>query len=208
MPATDGSLIFNTKIDTSGLEKDAKGVSSKVVDLRNKVSSTAAAVKNLREELDKTANTKVKTKAAESIERDIAKAQEKLNSLDAQADRIIEKKRADFSIDKNDDGTLEYFLKQDKEWNKLQEQIDATEEKLSRYKRNLEQVNAAAPVAKDTAEYRKQEERLAELTGKLDVYTVKLREAEQEEQQNAAQTAQSAKRTSDYKQYLNQTIKS
>ena len=88
MPATDGSLIFNTKIDTSGMEKDAKGVSSKVVDLRNKVSSTAAAVKNLREELEKAGGTKVKTKVAEGLEREIAKAQEKLNMLDAQADRM------------------------------------------------------------------------------------------------------------------------
>lgn len=207
MPATDGSLIFNTKIDTSGMEKDAKGVSSKVVDLRNKVSSTAAAVKNLREELEKTGGTKVKTKVAEGLEREIAKAQEKLNMLDAQADRMIDKKRADFGVDKNDDATLEYLLSQDKEWQKLQAQITAAEDKLDSYKRQLRQVEAAAPLAKDTAEYQKKEQRLSELTGQLEVYKAKLSEAEQKEQQTAAQTGNASNKAKEYRRYLNSTIK-
>lgn len=207
MPATDGSLIFNTKIDTSGMEKDAKGVSSKVVDLRNKVSSTAAAVKNLREELEKTAGTKVKTKVAEGLEREIAKAQEKLNMLDAQADRMIGKKRADFGVDKNDDATLEYLLSQDKEWQKLQAQITAAEDKLDSYKRQLRQVEAAAPLAKDTAEYQKKEQRLSELTGQLEVYKAKLSEAEQKEQQTAAQTGNASNKAKEYRRYLNSTVK-
>ena len=207
MPATDGSLIFNTKIDTSGMEKDAKGVSSKVVDLRNKVSSTAAAVKNLREELEKTGGTKVKTKVAEGLEREIAKAQEKLNMLDAQADRMIGKKRADFGVDKNDDATLEYLLGQDKEWQKLQAQITAAEDKLDSYKRQLRQVEAAAPLAKDTAEYQKKEQRLSELTGQLEVYKAKLSEAEQKEQQTAAQTGNASNKAKEYRRYLNSTVK-
>lgn len=207
MPATDGSLIFNTKIDTSGMEKDAKGVSSKVVDLRNKVSSTAAAVKNLREELEKAGGTKVKTKVAEGLEREIAKAQEKLNMLDAQADRMIDKKRADFGVDKNDDATLEYLLSQDKEWQKLQAQITAAEDKLDSYKRQLRQVEAAAPLAKDTAEYQKKEQRLSELTGQLEVYKAKLSEAEQKEQQTAAQTGNASNKAKEYRRYLNSTVK-
>ena len=77
----DGSLIFNTKIDTDGFSKGEKDISSKALDLKNKISATEAAVKNLREELEKTGNTKVKTKVAESLEKDIAKADTKLQAL-------------------------------------------------------------------------------------------------------------------------------
>lgn len=202
----DGNLVFNTKIDEKGFDKGAKNLSSKTLDLKNKIAETTKVIKNLQEELEKTANTKVKTKTAESIERDIAKAQEKLNELDAQADRIIDKKRSDFGISVNDNSTLEYFLKQDKEWEKLQEKIAAAEAQLSRYQSNLRRVNESAPLMKDTAEYKNKQQRLDELTGKLDVYKAKLYETEQAEQREAQQTANASGSTKDYKARLNQTI--
>lgn len=202
----DGNLVFNTKIDEHGFDKGAKNLSSKTLDIKNKIAETIQVIKNLQEELEKTANTKVKTKTAESIERDIAKAQEKLNELDAQADRIIDKKRSDFGISVNDDSTLEYFLKQDKEWSKLQDKIAATESQLSRYNANLRKVNESAPLAKDTAEYKQKEQRLNELTGKLEVYKAKLGEAERAEQREAQQTSNASHSTKNYKAKLNQTI--
>lgn len=203
----DGSIIIDTKIDTDGMEKDAKGASSKVIDLKNKVSSTSSAVKNLRSELEKTGNTKVKTKLAESIEKDIGKAQSKLNELDWQAEEIINKKRAEFGISINDDATLDDFLRQDKEWQKLQEQIEGTERKLAEYKQKLTQVENAAPLTKDTAEYRQKEQRLGELSGQLEVYKAKLRETEQAEQKSVSQTASSSSKVDDLKKRLNKTVK-
>ena len=207
MPAADGNLVFNTKIDTGGMERDAKGMSSKVLGLRNKVSSTAAAVRNLREELEKTGNTKVKSKAAESIERDIAKAQARLNELDAQADVMIGNTREKFGIAPDDDKTLKYFLNQSKEWQKLQTQIEATEEKLSGYQQRLKQVNASTPLTRDTAAYKQQEQRLTELSGTLTVYQARLREAEQAEAQKTVRTADASRKTINYKQYLHQTVR-
>lgn len=202
----DGNLVFNTKIDEKGFDKGAKNLSSKTLDIKNKIADTAKAIENLRDELEKTANTKVKTKAAENIERDVAKAKDKLAELDAQADRIIDKKRSDFGISENDDRNLEYFLKQDKEWGKLQEKIAAAEAQLSRYQSNLRRVNESAPLMKDTAEYKNKQQRLEELTGKLDVYKAKLYETEQAEQREAQQTANASGSTKDYKARLNQTI--
>ena len=69
--AADGSLIFNTKIDESGFDKGTKNLSSKVVDLKNKIQSTEAEIKNLQAELEKTGNTKVKPKIADDIKKDI-----------------------------------------------------------------------------------------------------------------------------------------
>ena len=66
--AVDGSLIFNTKIDASGFDKGVKELSSKTVDLKNKISSTEAAIKNLKAELQQTGNVKVKTKVSEGLE--------------------------------------------------------------------------------------------------------------------------------------------
>ena len=189
------------------MEHDAKGISSKVADLRSKVSSTNAAVRNLRDELEKTGNTKVKTKAVEGFEKDIAKAQAKLNELDWQAEQIIAKKRVTFGIDKDDDSTLSYFLEQDREWTKLQEKIAKTEGELTRYKVSLSKAQEAAPLAKDTAAYKQQEQRLADLTGQLDVYKLKLREAEEAQAQEAAQTESSSRQEHNYRQRLDQTVK-
>ena len=68
--AADGNLIFNTKIDESGFNKGAKDLSSKIIDLKNKIQTTEKEIKNLKAELERTGDVKVKTKAAEAIEKD------------------------------------------------------------------------------------------------------------------------------------------
>lgn len=209
MPATDGSLIFNTKIDTSGMEKDAKGVSSKVVDLRNKVSSTAAAVKNLRDELEKTGDTKVKTKATEKVESDIEKTDAKLVELRKKAIGMYDFKVSELrstGITSGVEEAAERALEADDEYKKLISTIEKTSDALVRYENELTKANDSAPLTKDTAEYKKKEQRLSELTGQLEVYKAKLSEAEQEEQQTAAQTGNVSRKTNNYRQYIKQTV--
>lgn len=175
--AADGSIIINTEIDESGFDKGTKNLSSKVIDLKNKIRSTEAEIKNLQAELEKTGDTKVKTKAAEAIKKDLAKANEKVRNYAAQSDEIINKIKADLG-DMYNDGALEYLLNQNTEWGKLQEKISQAWAEVEKYKKELEQVNAAAPLTKDTAEYKQKEQKVEELTDKLEMYRAKQREVE------------------------------
>lgn len=203
--AADGNLIFNTKIDESGFNKGTKDLSSKVIDIKNKISSTEAQVKNLKAELERTGDVKVKTKAAEAIEKDLAKANEKVRNYAAQSDEIINKIKADLG-DMYNDGALEYLLNQNTEWGKLQEKISKAWAEVEKYKKELEQVNAAAPLTKDTAEYKQKEQKVEELTGKLEMYRAKQREAEAAEKSSNVQNKRSASGIANVKAKLDQTI--
>lgn len=204
---TDGSLIFDTKFDSSGMEKGTKKVSSKVVELKNKIADTTAVIKNLQEELEKTGNTKVKTKTVENLESKIEKTRLKLFDLNDEADRIGDTKQSELSDLGFSDDYLDDILAQDEAWQKVQKQIEQTESALSSYGRQLQSATDSAPLTKDTAEYQNKQQRLSELNGKLEVYKAKLSEAEQAEQSNASQTSRAASASSNYKARLTQTIK-
>ena len=203
--AVDGSLIFNTKIDASGFGKGVKELSSKTVDLKNKISSTEAAIKNLKAELQQTGNVKVKTKVSEGLEKDLAKANEKLRDFGAQSDEIIRAKTEELG-DLYNENALEYLLNQNKEWLSLQKKISAAERDVERYKKALIQANESAPLAKDTAEFKSKEQRLADLSGQLEVYRARLSEAERAESAQSAQTASSSVRLETAKSKLYHTI--
>ena len=207
--AVDGNLVFNTKIDTEGFTKGTKQLSSKTLDLKNKISSTEAAVKNLKAELEKTGNVKVKPKIAESLEKDIAKADSRLMDLRKRAIGMYDSRVSDLrsaGITKGVEDAAERALEQDSAYQKLIADIEKAETQLRKYEAELERVNSAAPLGKDTAEYQQKEQRLNQLTGQLDVYKQKLAETEQKEKQQSAQTSNSAGRLATVKRQLERTI--
>lgn len=203
--AVDGYLTFNTKIDTEGFDKGTKTVSSKVLDLKNKISSTESQIRRLRAELERTGNAPVKTKVTEGLEKDFAKANEHLRSLGAQADEIIREKTEALGT-LYSDNDLEYLLKQDKAWQQLQEKMDQAEAKVERYKKALANANASAPLSKDTAAFQQKEQKLQELEGQLEVYKAKLGEAEQAEEREAAAARTSGANHATARQKLERTI--
>ena len=207
--AVDGNLVFNTKIDEGGFNKGAKNLSSKTLDLKNKISSTEAAVKNLKAELEKTGNVKVKPKIAESLEKDITKADSHLMDLRKRAIGMYDSRVSDLrsaGITKGVEDAAERALEQDSAYQKLIADIEKAETQLRKYEAELERVNSAAPLGKDTAEYAQKEQRLNQLTGQLDVYKQKLAETEQKEKQQSAQTSTSADRLATVKRHLERTI--
>ena len=207
--AVDGNLVFNTKIDEGGFNKGAKNLSSKTLDLKNKISSTEAAVKNLKAELEKTGNVKVKPKIAESLEKDIAKADSRLMDLRKRAIGMYDSRVSDLrsaGITKGAEDAAERALEQDSAYQKLIADIEKAETQLRKYEAELERVNSAAPFGKDTAEYQQKEQRLNQLTGQLDVYKQKLAETKQKEKQQSAQTSTSADRLATVKRQLERTI--
>ncbi len=181
--AVDGSLIFNTKMDTSGFDKGVKELSSKVLELKNKVKSTETQISSLQEELENLSNTEVKTKISEQIEKDAARAKEKLNSFYAEADKIGDAKKNELVSMGFGTEHLDNILAQDKNWQKVQSDIENAEKALNQYESELKRVRAAESKIdpKSTADYKAKEERLSELTRQLEIYKTKLRETEKKE---------------------------
>lgn len=204
--AVDGSLVFNTKIDADGFDKGTKGLSSRVIDLKNKIASTEATINNLKAELEKTGDVKVKTKIAEGLEKDLEKAKERLREYGAQADQIGNAKQAELSGLGFGDDYLDKALEQDKAWQQIQERISQAEAQVARYTRALNQANNAAPLTKDTAEYKQKEQRLSELSGQLNVYRAKLDETKQAESRQASQTSRASDNLENAKSKLALTI--
>lgn len=186
----DGSLIFNTKMDTSGFDKGMKQLSSKMLDLKNKVKTTESQISSLQEELKNLSNTEVKTKISEQLDRDIAKSKEKLKSLYAEADKIGDSKKNDLVSMGFGTEHLDDILSQDKSWQKVQADIDKAEEALNRYEAELKRVRAveAQIDPTSTAEYKAKEQKLAELTRQLEVYKAKLQETDAEEKKSKSKT--------------------
>lgn len=184
---TDGSLIFDTKMNTDGIAKGTKKISSKVVELKNKISASENEIANLRQELEAMANTPIKSNATEKLEKDIAKAKTQLRSLYEEADRIGNAKQSDLKSMGFGTEYLDDMLAQDKSWQKVQSQIEETETKLHSYEQELQNVkNAESQITgKDTVEYKKKQQKLDELSGQLNVYKAKLREAEAQESRSS-----------------------
>ena len=104
------------------------------------------------------------------------------------------------------DSAMEYLLNQNSEWVKLQDKITQAWAEVEKYQKAIDQANAAAPLAKDTAEYQQKQQRVAELTGKLDVYKAKLNEAENAEKGENAQLKSSSNGLANVKAKLTQAI--
>ncbi len=91
--AVDGSLIFDTKIDTDGVIKGEKDISSKMINIMSKMAETQKKAKALRNELAAMSGTTIKTKAAEKLETDIEKTTDKLNGLKAKLQGMTSEKQ-------------------------------------------------------------------------------------------------------------------
>lgn len=188
--ATDGSIIFDTKIDADGFNKGTKNMSSKAIDLKNKIAQTTREIKSLEDSLREMANTPIKTNISAGIEKDITKAKEQLKSLYNKADEIGNAKQKDLADLGLGTEHLDSILSNDKEWNKVQQQITETENKLKEYEAKLKSVRSAenSTTGKDTAEYKEKQEKLTRLNEQLNTYKARLGETESKEKTTSKQT--------------------
>ncbi len=180
--AVDGSIIFNTKIDVEGFDKGTKQLSSRAINLKNKISETERAIARLTSELNKLANTDVKSKTVESLEKSVESAKIRLSELEGKAENIFQNTRADLFDMGFDDSHLDSILEQNQEWKKLQEEIAKADEELLKYQRDLQQANATEKISgASTQEYADKREKLAQLNNKLTVYKAQLSETQRKE---------------------------
>lgn len=196
--AADGSIWFDTKINTDGVNKGTNEISSRVLALKNKIEKTENEAKRLKQELADMADVPVDTSVGDKIEKDLEKAKSKLREYNAEADRIGNGRQVQLTSLGLGTDNLDDILSRDKAWQKVQAQIEAAESEVSRYQRELESARAveAQITGKDTAGYKIKEQKLQDLTGKLGVYKVQLQETQQKEQANSSQTSKS---TNNYK---------
>ena len=191
--AVDGSLVFNTKIDVNGFNKDSKQLSSKILGLKNKVSITEREVNKLTSELDALAKTKIKSRTVEDLEKSVEKAKAKLSELEGKAEEIFHNTRSDLSDIGFDDKHLDSILSQNHEWNKLQKEIAQVDDEVQRYTSQLKNAESTSILGTDTEEYAKKKEKLVQLIQKLDVYKSQLAEAERREEKFTKETENSSK---------------
>jgi len=207
--ATDGSIIFDTKIDVDGFNKGTKNLSSKVIDLKNKVNQTTREIRSLQSELEEMADTHIKTNISNGIEKDIAKAKEQLKSLYAKADEIGNSKQKNLSDLGLGTEHLDSMLSNDKDWNKVQQQITETENKLNEYETKLKSVQSAenSTTGKDTAEYKEKQEKLTRLNEQLNTYKARLVETESKEKKEKESTSLITKGFKKFKSVLSSVSK-
>lgn len=182
----DGSLNFNTKIDTNGFDKGSKNITSKALELQRKIKSTETEIKNLTKSLNELSGTKVETNSVKNLTSDIEKAEQKLSELYAQSHKMEDAKLSDLSsmgFDVNGDDVYA-ILEQDVAFQKLQQEIAKAETTLSEYEAKLKDIKANGGVvnAEETEEYKKKQQKLSELTDKLKVYKKQLSETKKREQ--------------------------
>lgn len=208
--ATDGSIIFDTKIDADGFNKGTKNMSSKAIDLKNKVAQTTREIKSLEDSLKEMADTPIKTNISAGIEKDITKAKEQLKSLYNKADEIGNSKQKDLTDLGLGTEHLDSMLSNDKEWNKVQQQITETENKLKEYEAKLKSVQSAenSTTGKDTAEYKEKQEKLTRLNEQLNTYKARLGETINKEKKEAKSTSRISKGFAKLKSVLSSVAKS
>ena len=194
----DGSLIFDTKIDSSDFDKDAKKFSPKIIDLKNKIRDTKAEISKLTQELQQMANTPIKTTAMKNLEKEIASAQQKLAELDAQLSqtkgvRVEEVRSMGFSPEEAE-RAADIALQSDAKYQSAMKSAEEYEARLRSLRAELKRVNDAQSgmTGADTAEYQEKQQKIESLNGRLDLYTAKLHEAENAERSTAAQTSRSS----------------
>ena len=192
--AVDGSIVFNTKIDSNGFEKGTKQISSRILNLKNKISATEIEANKLTSELNALAKKEIKSKTVEGLEKSVESAKVKLSELEGKAEEIFQNTRSSLFDMGFDDSNLDSVLEQNKEWVNLQGEIAKVDEELQRY---ISQLNSTKEIERsilgiDTDEYKEKKEKLFQLTQKLNVYKTQLKEAEKKERSFSDETADSS----------------
>ena len=207
--ASDGSLTFNTKLDVNGFNKGVKQISSKMIDLKNKVSQTEREIASLTKELKEMADTPIKSNASEKLEKDIAKTKSQLRAFYEEADKIGNSKQTDLESMGLGTDYLDDILSKDTSWQKVQKDIDKTEAALRRYEQELKQVREAEAsiTGKDTDEYAQKREKLQRLSENLNVYKAKIKETEQSEKKSGKETNKVSKIFSRFKSVVSKAGK-
>lgn len=201
----DGSLIFDTAIDTEGFEKDArklersaddlgrtveqqakefssafridgvKKMNSQILKLQNSIKQSQAKIMRLRTELVELENTPVYAKQIEN-------AQEKVREYEKEFFDLLNQREAFEEEFKK--GLPEFVSRKEaqeivetsREWQKMTTQIDKAEKRLEKYEKRLENVLAKEEDPRGTNAYKNRQEQIQKLIDNIAVYEMRIAE--------------------------------
>lgn len=191
--AVDGNLIFNTKIDTDGIAKGEKEISSKIIGIKTKMVEAQNKAKALREELEKMADIPADTSASKAVENKIEALKAELEMAKKAFNKAEESisRRATDSKGNFDYRAFEARQKNDPEYKAADKRLEQLNVRLKQYQRELENVRKieSQTTGKDTAAYREKEAALERLSMEYAKYESQLREAEEAELSAANETS-------------------
>lgn len=159
----DGSLIFDTKIDTSGVDTGMLKVQNKMDKATNAVSRQTKAVQKLEAELSKLKTAQIPTEQYAKLEAAMQKADSRLMSLIDKQDKLL-------ATGGSTSGAA---------WEKLQYDIEQTAAKVRAYQAQMAQMRSDGSAFTDDGLA------VSELSAKLDTAKIKLQELTIKEQEAA-----------------------
>lgn len=196
----DGSLKFDTKIDTEGFEKGANSLkgqlkniiaslnksgteisrtfnnaSSTVMRVENSLRSTEEAMKKLKAEMEAYANKQLPTEEYQEIQKQIDEATAKYNKLIERQEKFIE---IGGKTDSKAFKTMQYDLEQ------LRNTIEYAKGELA----DLEASGKAFRLGRDTAEFANLQAKYKDLASKADVYRQRLKEVDNQQRKASVST--------------------
>lgn len=216
--AADGSLKFDTKINTEGFEQgistlkraatsitnsihktgktinEAFSGSSAVLNYKAKIEETQRAIKSLEAELEKLNAMPVDNKVDS-----MKKFKDKINETEDKLDELFEKRgRLENEIlppelpNVSDESKAGVFGR-NKEWKKLSVEIAQVEQALADYKKQLHEISATELGEQRSEKYQKIADKIQNLNGKLDTYKKKLEEIQNSENKVAVSNKKMSK---------------
>jgi len=161
---SDGSLIFDTKIDNSGVDRDVAKLKVKLQKAADSVGKQANVVGKLEAELKKLGSAQVPTEEYAQLEQAFQKADARLQGL----------------IDRQDKFLATGGTTSGAAWERLQYDIEKTSAEVREYQAQMEALKASGSAfTKDSAA-------LGDVSAKLDTAKIKLNELKLKEQEAGA----------------------
>lgn len=197
--AADGSLKFDTKVDTGGFEdgvstldravktlvksseaagkriNDAFGKSIKLTELENQIAHTESQIVKLSDEMKQMGGENIPTEEYKQYSDLVSKTQVRLDKLMAQEQKMTEQS----------------VSKRSSRWKNLQYDIDEARNTLAAYKAEMSDIESsgqAYTAGSDTSAYQKKAESLDSLNNKLYVQKQRLAELAAEEGRAAVES--------------------
>lgn len=213
---SDGSLVFDTRIDTSGFAKGTNtlkgsmkslvdtmgkmggdtskvfdGAGSKILDLKGKIEQTERQIQQLQTEMEKVSNTPFESKDIYKLSKQVEQAEQDMLGLLNQREQLEDGFKSQMSamgLPEMDSSTMQKTMESSKGWQKLTRQIQQAEATLDKYEAALKGAQQADSNVDttQTQAYQDRKIKLGQLINKLDVYKSKLEEVRRKEDGTAS----------------------
>lgn len=232
----DGSLNFDTRIDTDGIEsgmddihdiaerlsrsmKDLSqsmddafnGKASKAENLTNKITLTEDKIKQLASEMDTLSNTEYHSKEFDTMKNKIEQTSHAVDVLydkRAELEQSIRSGVQDIGLPYSEE-SLQKLVEENKEWMKLSSSITEAETNLEGYEAKLRQLGATDSQVdvKDSDKYKKKQMQLDALLLRYQNYRAELNRVNNSENKNSFETKKAEKSVKDKTNTINKADK-